>query len=153
EPQYLPPEQRSAALRKGMNIGVEADSFAMGEGSLLSTEVGGAIHIGADSDIAGTILAPAGGILLRGNALHLASTGRLLAPGVALITWHGLNSDGRELVDGEIYDGGSIDLSANAITLDAGAELDVSGVSATFDLQQVSPTGAITRRPMTLASN
>lgn len=157
---YLKPELRSHNLRKGMNITLNGVNASVGEGSLLSTEVGGAIKLTGNADIDGTLLAPAGiieiaagGNTTTGNYVRLGENARLLAPGVALVTWRGLNSEGRELVDGELYNGGSIALNGNEVTLAEGAVLDVSGTNATFDLQVSNETGGVARSPFTLESN
>jgi filamentous hemagglutinin family protein len=156
---YVPLEQRSAALRQGMNLSFSG-AFDSGVGSLLSTELGGKIVVGGNAVIAGTLLAPAGTIALgagtadaSGGLIHVTGTGRLLAPGAALITWHGVDSIGRALVDGQLYDGGSISLSSYTVTLDAGSVLDVSGTSAVFAKPTLLADGSEVRMPTTLASN
>jgi filamentous hemagglutinin family protein len=164
EARYLAPELRSPSLRGGMTINLSAQGVTagaalgdvrIGEGSLLATEVGGKISLRGNTTVAGTILAPAGAISLAsdtatGNFVHVTDTGSLLAPGVALITSRNVVA-GRELIGGEIYDGGKITLTANEIKLDKGSKLDVSGTSATFDLQDSNRTGVYV--PVTLASN
>ncbi|RYG33391.1 MAG: hypothetical protein EON93_09705, partial [Burkholderiales bacterium] len=156
---YLKPEQRSRDLRRGMDIMLMAQSIVIGEGGLLSTEVGGQIKLSGNTVVDGTLLAPAGLIDITsggpstGGSVQIGKKAKLLAPGVSLITWRGLNSEGRELVDGELYNGGSIIISGRDVKLAEGAELDVSGTSATFDIQVANQTGGVARNPFTLESN
>ncbi|WP_033922742.1 filamentous haemagglutinin family protein [Sphingomonas sp. 37zxx] len=161
--EYLTVEQRPEALRRGMDIsfGAVGGTIDMGEGSLLSTELGGKISLLGNSVVAGTILTPAGVITLGGGGsggatetfVSLAATARLLAPGAALVTWRGIDAMGRPIVDGEIFDGGSISLGAKRITIAGGAVLDVSGTSATFDYLFDDGQGGLVRRPTLVASN
>lgn len=153
-----PLAQRPEALRRGMDISLIGTTYIQKD-SLLATAPGGSIRLGGSAEIAGTLLAPAGQINVdagrteNGSAIHIASTGKLLAPGSSLITWRGVDAVGKELVDGEIYNGGTIRLSADNITLDQGALLDVSGVSATFDIEVDDGRGGAIRQPTKLASN
>lgn len=155
----LPQAQRPALLRRGMDLSI-AGQFNVGKDSLLATEIGGRITVAGGANIQGTILAPAGLISVLNQVspssntqIVIGSTGRLLAPGASLITWRGLNSEGRELVDGVIYDGGRIELTADRITLAQGSLLDVSGTRATFDIQVSNEAGGVARIPVTLESN
>lgn len=150
---YLPPEQRSASLRRGMDISFSGDSY-IGVGSVLATEVGGSLTLNGSADIHGTLLAPAGAINVSGQgSIVVHENARLLAPGAVLITSRTLASDGRELLDGEVLAGGSIVLGGDSVDLKEGALLDVSGASAVFDLPQAGADGGATRVPTTLASN
>lgn len=158
--EYLTLEQRPEALRRGMDVAFSG-TIDMGEGSLLSTELGGKISLIGNSVIAGTILAPAGVISVGGGGsggsaetfVSLTATARLLAPGAALVTWRGIDAMGRPIVDGEIFDGGSVSLGAKRITIADGAVLDVSGTSATFDYLFDDGQGGLVRRPTLVASN
>jgi|GEM_PF-6823114 len=156
EPITLPIAQRPPALRRGMDITV-LGGMRVEKNALLATEVGGKIAFSGSSFIAGTVSAP-GGVITIGagddrSTVHLTSTAQILAPGTSMITWRGLDSSGKELVDGDIYNGGIISLIAGDITLDQGAVLDVSGTSATFDLPVGNDAGGIARKPVTLASD
>lgn len=155
---YLTPEQRPAALRRGMDLNF-IGLIDIGEGSLLSTGAGGKITLLGSAAIDGTVLAPAGAITIgegsttTGSFVTLGATAKLLAPGASLITWRGVDALGHEIVDGEIYDGGAITLAASTVTLEKGALLDVSGTSAIFDLSVDDGRGGILRQPTTLASD
>lgn len=152
---FVPIEQRPSALRRGMELSFPA--LVMGAGSLLSTEAGGKVSAGS-SDIAGTILAPAGVISLAG-AVHLRDTAKLLAPGAVLVTSRDVSADGRELLDGLVLAGGSINLAATntgetSVTIDAGAVLDVSGARAMFDVPAATGNGdSATRMRTQIASD
>lgn len=152
---HVPLEQRPASLRRGMDLAFPA--LTMGAGSLLATEAGGKISAGS-SDIAGTIRAPAGTISLTGDVV-LRSTAKLLAPGAVLVTSRDIGQAGRELIDGLVLPGGSINLIASgtgggAVTIEAGAVLDVSGTSATFDVPTaIDANGVATRMPTLIASD
>ncbi|WP_129778058.1 filamentous haemagglutinin family protein [Peristeroidobacter soli] len=156
-PRYLPPEQRAAGLRNGMAISLGGVALGIGEGSLLSTEAGGSLVLGAGLvDVYGTLLAPAGTISLSGGvdkgSVLVHETARLLAPGAVRILSRGMDSSGRELVDGEVLNGGTINLSAPTLKIERGAVIDVSGTSAMFDLAQ-SASGSVVRQPRTVASD
>ncbi len=105
------------------------------------------------------MLAPAGAIDInagtarRRRLITVHENGKLLAPGVALITSRELGADGRLLLDGEVLPGGSIRLSATTIDLKPGAVLDVSGTSAQLDLPRSEANGVVAREPVTVASN
>ncbi|WP_168355814.1 filamentous haemagglutinin family protein [Sphingomonas gei] len=156
---YLPQDVRPASLRRGMDIAL-IGTVDLREGSLLATEIGGKISVTGNAVIAGTLLAPGGAIsILAGNNtneatfLHLTKTGKLLAPGASLITNRTIDALGKELVDGVIYNGGSVSLEAYDLKIDGGSLIDVSGTSAVFDLQVDDGRGGVLRRPTTLASN
>ncbi|MCW4460663.1 filamentous hemagglutinin family protein [Sphingomonas sp. BT-65] len=148
---FVPLEQRPAAQRHGMELNLPA--LLMGEGALLATEARGSIRLGAASDIAGTILAPAGTIDLIGDNHKLRSTAKLLAPGVVLVTDRTIK-DGRELLDGEVLAGGSIGISGrDFITIEKGAVLDVSGTSFTFDVPAPADANGVSVRTPTLMAS
>lgn len=148
---FVPLEQRPAAQRRGMELNLPG--VVMGKGSLLSTEARGSVRIGGASDIAGTILAPAGVIELLGNSQVLRDTAALRAPGAVLVTSRTVK-DGRELLDGEVLAGGSIGISSrDFITIEKGAVLDVSGTRFTFDLPSLDANGVSVRTPTLMASD
>ncbi|MFC4313824.1 filamentous hemagglutinin family protein [Steroidobacter flavus] len=156
-PRYLPPEQRAAGLRNGMAISLGGVAIGIEEGSLLGTEAGGSLALGAGLvDVAGTLSAPAGTISVSGGtengSVLVHDTARLLAPGAVRILSRGMDSSGRELLDGEVLNGGTITLSAATLEIERGAVLDVSGTSAVFDLAQ-SASGSVVRQPRTVASD
>ncbi|WP_447725163.1 filamentous haemagglutinin family protein [Sphingomonas koreensis] len=149
---FVPLEQRPAAQRRGMELSLPG--VVMGKGALLSTEARGSVRISGSSDIAGTILAPAGVIDLLGDGHVLRSTAALRAPGAVLVTSRTVK-DGRELLDGEVLAGGSIGISGrNFTTLEKGAVLDVSGTRFTFDLPSApDANGVSVRKPTLMASD
>lgn len=148
---FVPLEQRPAAPRRGMELNLPG--LVMGKGSLLSTEARGSVRIGAASDIAGTILVPAGVIDLLGDGHVLRSTAALRAPGAVLVTSRTVK-EGRELLDGEVLAGGSIGITArDFITIEKGAVLDVSGTRFTFDLPVANANGVSVRTPTLMASD
>jgi filamentous hemagglutinin family protein len=162
EPGLVAVEHRPSALRDGMGLAFSGNgSILVGQGSVLATEAGGSISLGSnDIDVHGTILAPAGVISLGGNVasnsnseITLHETARLLAQGAVRILDRRLDSGGRELIDGEVLDGGSIGLSAASLEVKQGAVLDVSGTVAEFDLAVNGGTGVVARVPRTVASN
>lgn len=157
--EYLTLEQRPESLRRGMDIKLTG-TVDMGEASLLSTELGGKIAFGGNAVVDGTILAPGGAITLGAGSggieetfVTLGATAQLLAPGTSLVTWRGIDAMGRPLVDGEVFDGGLISLSAKRVSIADGAVLDVSGASATFDYLFDDGRGGLVRRPTLVASN
>lgn len=157
QPRYLPPEQRAAGLRNGMTISLSGTAIGVEEGGLLGTEAGGSLLLGAGLiDVRGTLSAPAGTITLAGGgnngSVLVHDTARLLAPGAVRILSRGMDSSGRELLDGEVLKGGTISVNAPTLTIERGAVLDVSGTSSVFDLAQ-SESGAVVRQPRTVASD
>ena len=150
----LPIGQRSTALQRGMDISILGASL-IDTGSVLSTEAGGKLALTGNADIRGTLNAPGGAISLGTGqgVVNVYGTGKLLARGTSFITRRGLSSDGRELVDGVIFDGGTIAVNADAVNFDDGAVLDVSGTTARFDLPVTAADGSVIRGPVTLASN
>ncbi|WP_158298756.1 filamentous haemagglutinin family protein [Sphingomonas psychrotolerans] len=156
---YLAQDLRPATLRRGMDIAL-LGTVDLGEGSLLATEIGGKIALTGNAVIAGTLLAPGGAISINASAnsnegtfVHLTKTAKLLAPGASLITNRRIDALGKELVDGVIYNGGSVSLEAFNLTIDGGSLIDVSGTNAVFDLQVDDGRGGVLRRPTMLASN
>ncbi|MES2054831.1 MAG: filamentous hemagglutinin family protein [Pseudomonadota bacterium] len=159
-PRFVPIGQRPAAQQRGMDISLTGTT-TIGQGSVLSTEAGGKITILGGSvangaiDIRGTLSAPGGAIQLGGGkgVVNVYGTGKLLAPGTSFVTRTVLSSNGRDLNDGIILNGGMIDLNADRVFLEQGALLDVSGTSVRFDLPVTNAAGDVIRGPVTLASN
>jgi filamentous hemagglutinin family protein len=152
---HLTPEQRPSALRNGMSLAFTGQGITIGEGSLVSTETGGSITLSGSSYVAGALSAAAGAIKLNADQgfVHVASTGRLLAPGAVLITSRKVSNDGRELIDGEVRNGGNITLNGNVLMLDEGSVIDVSGTSAMLDIPTTSAGGLSIRTPTLVTSN
>ncbi|MFA6113752.1 MAG: filamentous hemagglutinin family protein [Sphingomonas sp.] len=145
----LPVEQRSAALRRGMDLNFGGFT-TLGEGAYLGVEAGGSIVL-RSSDIAGTLSAPGGKIDIQASngSINIHSSAQLLAPGVALITDRSLSAEGRELLSGIVMPGGTISLGAKSLMIGDGAILDVSGAHALFDL----PGAGGARQPTLVGSN
>jgi filamentous hemagglutinin family protein len=181
EVKYLPPAQRLNTPFNGLNLTFwSSGSYNyIGEGSRVATELGGKIELIGSTLVAGTVYAPAGEIALGGFtgiggsrlaagagpdgviwdegpanddiSVYVTSTGKLLAPGISLVAWHDVDSNGGEQTDGLLFGGGTISLIANSIRLDAGAVLDVAGVQATFD-RPVQADGGTILAPTILSS-
>jgi filamentous hemagglutinin family protein len=155
EARYVPIGQRAPALRRGMDVTLSGTNTTIGLGSVLATEAGGKIGVIGNVDVHGTIIAPGGSISLgqADGTVKVFGTAKLLAQGTSYVTRIGLSSDGRELIDGVILDGGAISISGVAVNLAEGALLDVSGTKARFDLPVLDAEGGVVRGPVTMASN
>ncbi len=165
----MAPEDRPAALRNGMTLsfasttalvngGAANPGIFTGKDSLLSTEIGGSISFVGNSRVAGSLVAPAGSILLgagdvKDSVVELLDTARLSVAGATLITSRQSASNGQDLVDGEVRNGGRIAIDAFDITLAKGSVIDVSGTSSLLDLPTIGEDGNIYRTPTRIDSD
>jgi filamentous hemagglutinin family protein len=129
--------------------------LVMGEGAVIRTTPQGSVRLSGDTvDVRGSIFAPGGAITIAGSAnsaplffnqqqalttVHISAESVLSAKGATLLTPNAYN-----FRTGSVLAGGRITISGN-IVAEAGAVLDVSGISDTLDVApgyfRSSPTG------------
>lgn len=158
--QTLPDAQRApmSVLLNALGEGQGANSgrLDMAAGASITTDPKGEISLTARHDLqVDGRLSSAGGAInltvsgpetpgqLATGQLHLGAHADLSTRGTFVPT-----PNERGLVQGALHDGGTITLQARraGVQVDAGARLDVSGVSQTVDVQGVGPTPAITQQ-------
>lgn len=158
--QTLPDAQRapmSVSLDAlGESQGASSGRLAMAAGASITTDPKGEISLTArhDLQVDGRLSAAGGSINLTVSGPDTPgqlATGQLHIGANADISTRGTfvptpNESG--LVQGTLHDGGSITLQARrtGVQVDAGARLDVSGVSQVVDVQGTGPTPAITQQ-------
>ncbi|MCG2839425.1 filamentous hemagglutinin family protein [Sandaracinobacter sp. RS1-74] len=125
----LPDQQRS-----GATLNLIGDTIKVDKNALLEVDALGTLTLnGSDITIDGTVRAHGGKIGLGGggSASININTGALVdASGIAQTVKVPGGADGRGFwYNGRILDGGSIDINAGYLLLDAGAVLDVSGTT------------------------
>lgn len=161
--QRLPDSQRAAAsvaLSATDKIGgavAGAAVLTLNQGASLTTDPKGGISLSAVDglNVHGQLSAPGGkvGLTLNGSVdptamasdLHLGATARISTTGVFVPT---PNDSG--LVQGTLSQGGAIALDARnaGVQIDAGARLDVSGVSQTVDVAAGGRTPGYVQRTL-----
>ncbi|MDP1680922.1 MAG: hypothetical protein Q8L39_04010, partial [Burkholderiales bacterium] len=143
----LPEYQRRAA---SIDLAAPAGSSTIGSlyvetGATIQTDPGGSIALTAGDDlwIDGSLIAPGGAIKLKigggldlpfddTQSLWLGPSARILAQG-----YYRTRPTNNGLIAGELFEGGSIDISAGRsyLFLEQGSVLDVSGVAGPTDLR------------------
>jgi filamentous hemagglutinin family protein len=153
-PEYRKPASVSFSSTLSSFNAPGAGNLVMNAGASIVTDPGATVTLAARQDLSvfGTITAPAGSINLQlapgvaagspsdvdgylpNQALLVGSTARLSATGFAAV----YTDNPLGLRTGQVLDGGSINVIAykGSVVAQSGAVLDVSGTSATVDVQQ-----------------
>lgn len=163
------PGLRPEPLRDGMKLSfssgndvddmgstIRVNDLVVGEGASIRTEAGGAVRLSSfgSLDVRGDIFVPAGEIELSASSINISGDSELNAAGAVRLLSEIRGADGRILREGEVLDGGSIELMANAIGIAEGAILDVSGASTVFDVaDSLNESGVVVRVPRTISSD
>jgi filamentous hemagglutinin family protein len=153
---HLPDPLRGPSSLK-LSLNQELDQnfgqiLSVGRGASIRTEAGGSIELASDTSIRidGTLSTPAGHIGLSlttpkvekgfnaSQSIWLGQDSRLLARGT-----FERSPNAQGLVQGEVLDGGRIDVKASRgyLVTETGSLIDVSGTRQTLDFAEASRTG------------
>ena len=136
----LRPEERLARKPASLELGTVEGPIEVGAGAVVRADTGGRLVMSAGGpaskmSIKGTLEAPAGRIELGAADLTLEAGAQLLARGVPVI-----HADSRGTLKGQVLAGGEVSLlGGDALQLQPGARIDVSGASGEIQIPIAGP--------------